>query len=296
LKLLKYKIEYFLFLFVKKILLLFPEKARFSFAESLGKISYYLIKKRRLIATYNIKLAFPDLSDAEVEKIAKKSYQIMAKTFISSLWYDTYVKNPNNIKVVNKELALKLYNKGHGIIGATMHMGNLEMPCVALNEYKTVALAKRQKNPYMNDFITNSREKYLGIKILQKSKHITKQIIQYIKDGYIIGLLSDHRDKGTHVNFFGKETVAPTGAVSLALKYNVPLVFAYCILNDDNTCTVFVQEEIKLICTDNFKYDVHDNTQLLIHKMEDVIRKYPEQWMWFHDRWNIYKEISQKKK
>ena len=288
--------EYFLFLFVKKILLIFPEKARFSFAEFLGGISYYLIKKRRLIARHNIKLAFPDLSDEDIKKIAQKSYKIMAKTFISSLWYDTYVKTPGNIKVVNKELALKLYNEGNGIIGATMHMGNIEMPCVALNEYRTVALAKRQKNPYINDFITNSREKYLGIKILQKNKNITKKIIEYIKDGYIIGLLSDHRDKGTNINFFGKETIAPTGPVSLALKYNVPLVFAYCILNDDNTCTVFAQEEINLIRTENFKQDVHNNTQLLIHKIEEVIRKYPEQWMWFHDRWNIYKEISNKKK
>ncbi|MGF6907244.1 lysophospholipid acyltransferase family protein [Fusobacterium sp. PH5-44] len=295
-KSLKYKTEYFIFLFVKKILLLFPEKYRFAFAEFLGVLAYYLIKKRRLIANYNIRLAFPDMTDDEIKTIAKKSYKIMAKSFISSLWYKSYVKNPNNIKVINKELALDIHKKGRGIIGATMHFGNIDMASRAMHEYNFVAIAKRQKNPYINRFITESREKYLEIKILQKSKNTVKEIIEYLKKGYIIGLFSDHRDKGTTVNFFGKETIAPTGAISLALKYNIPLVFAYTVFNTDNTCTVHIEEEIILQRTDNFKKDVHDNTQMLIHKIEEVIIKNPEQWMWFHDRWNIYKEIKNKNK
>jgi len=26
--------------------------------------------------------------------------------------------------------------------------------------------------------------------------------------------------------------------------------------------------------------------------MEDIIRKHPEQWMWFHDRWNSFREYK----
>lgn len=280
---------------VKKILLLFPEKSRFAFAEFMGGLAYHLIKKRRIIANYNIRLAFPNMTDDEVRTIAKKSYKIMAKAFMSSLWYDTYIANPNNIKIVNKDLALSIHQRGKAIIGATMHMGNLDMAARSMHEYNFVALAKRQKNPYIDKFITSSREKYLEITILQKSKHVTKKILEYINKGYIIGLFSDHRDKGTNVNFFNKQTIAPTGAVSLALKYDLPLVFTYTILNEDNTCTVFIQEEINLRKTENFKDDVHYNTQQLIYKMEEVIKKNPTQWMWFHDRWNIYKKLKNSK-
>ena len=53
-----------------------------------------------------------------------------------------------------------------------------------------------------------------------------------------------------------------------------------------------ISEEISLIRTENSKQDILENTQLLIHKMEDVIRKHPEQWMWFHDRWNLYRDFK----
>jgi KDO2-lipid IV(A) lauroyltransferase len=47
-----------------------------------------------------------------------------------------------------------------------------------------------------------------------------------------------------------------------------------------------------MIKTDNFNKDVQSNTQLLIDKMEKIISQYPEQWMWFHDRWRLSKKIK----
>ncbi|MGL5099557.1 MAG: hypothetical protein ACRC6B_05920 [Fusobacteriaceae bacterium] len=30
--------------------------------------------------------------------------------------------------------------------------------------------------------------------------------------------------------------------------------------------------------------------------MEEIIKKHPEQWMWFHDRWNISKNLKRNAK
>ena len=109
-------------------------------------------------------------------------------------------------------------------------------------------------------------------------------------------MFSDHRDKGAIVNFFGKETKAPSGAVSMALKFGMPLLLVYNVLNDDNTITIYVSDEIQMIKTGNFKEDVQSNVQLLINKMEDIIRENPTQWMWFHDRWNNFREYKSMKK
>ena len=290
-----YWLQYMLIVIFQKILLIFPERSRFRFAEWFAMLGYHLIKKRRIIALENLKLAFPDMPEAQRIEIAKRSYKIVAKSFLSSLWYHEYFDDPNNVKIVNKDLAISAYNKGKGVIGATMHMGNQDMTARAMHEYKFAAVAKRIKNPYLNRFITEDREKYLGIEIIQKNKYIARTLIELLKKGYIIGLLSDQRDKGTIIDFFGRTTKAPTGAISMALKFDVPVLFAYTLLNDDNTCTIIIQEELKLSKTGNFKEDVHTNTQMLIHKMEDVIRKYPEQWMWFHDRWDIYRTKYHKK-
>ena len=78
----------------------------------------------------------------------------------------------------------------------------------------------------------------------------------------------------------------------MALKFDMPFVLVYNTFNEDNTITVYVTDEIQLKRTDNFKEDVQNNVQYLINIMEDVIRKYPEQWMWFHDRWNNFREYK----
>ena len=81
----------------------------------------------------------------------------------------------------------------------------------------------------------------------------------------------------------------------MALKFDMPFVLVYNTFNEDNTITVYVTDEIELKRTDNFKEDVQNNVQYLINIMEDVIRKYPEQWMWFHDRWNNFREYKRSK-
>ena len=291
-----YRLQYWIVMIFRFILLLFPQKLRFKFAEFLGWLGYVAIKKRRETALMNLKLAFPNKSDKERKEIALESYKIMLKAFLCSLWFKEYFKNKDNIKTVNREAFEKAYAKGKGVIVALMHMGNMEASVKAVDGYSLVTVAKKQRNPYIDDFITESRERDLNLTLLKKSKGTSKELIKRLNNQNIIALFSDHRDKGAIVDFFGESAKAPTGAVSLALKFDIPLLLVYNTFNEDNSCTVHVLDEIELIKTDSFKDDVINNTQNLIHKMEDVIREYPEQWMWFHDRWNLYSKYSKLKK
>ncbi|MGL4308490.1 lysophospholipid acyltransferase family protein [Cetobacterium sp. SF1] len=290
LKNIKYRLEYVVFRILKGFIQIFPEKFRFSFANFLGKLSYTFIKKRRLIALANLKLAFPEKSEEERIKIAKKSFQVMSRAFLSTLWFEKYLANPKNIKFVGDEHIDEMTIKNKGAIAAMIHMGNMEAPVKLAEKYPLVTVAKKQRNPYIDDFITNSRKK-LNITLLKKSKTTTRDLLKHIDKKEIIGLFSDHRDKGATVDFFGEDTVAPTGAVSLALKYNIPLFLCFNVLADDNTSTTYISDEIDLVKTGSFKNDVQENTQRLIYKMESIISRYPEQWMWFHDRWKLYKKL-----
>ena len=283
---LKYKLEFILMKFISKTINFFPESFRYSFAGNLGKLGYFLIKKRRKITIKNIQLAFPEKNISEVKKIAKDSYVIMSKVFLSSFWLPETITKPGKIKFENIEILDKAYSEGKGVILATMHMGNFEAASYLAYKYPFYAVAKKQKNPLVSSYITDQREK-LGMNIILRDKRITRQLIQAINNKGVIALISDHYGKGAEVTFFGKKTLAPTGAINLALKQDVPIVFGYCILDKNNNNTAFIQEKLDLIKTGNIKQDVQINTQNLIHLMEKAIRKHPEQWMWFHNRWKI---------
>ena len=288
----KYRIEFYLLLFFRRILLCLPEKTRFSFGNFLGKIVYYLIKSRRQTSLWNLQLAFPEKTEEERKEIAIHSYQIMVKYFLSTLWYEDYLEK--KVRIFNQKVVAAAYQQGKGVMAAVMHMGNMEASVKAGDGFPIVTVAKDQRNPYIEKFIIESRKQNLKLDLLTKSRQTVRQLQSYQKkeQKYIYALFSDHRDKGAHVHFFGLETVAPTGAVSLAYKYDMPLFLVYSCLEEDNTSSIYVSEEIPLIRTENSKQDILENTQALIHRMEDVIRKHPEQWMWFHDRWNLYRDFK----
>lgn len=284
-----YKIQYIIFRLLRSAILLLPEKCRFKFAEFLATLGYILIKKRRVIALANLKLAFPEKTDEERIKIAKKSYKVMAKAFLSTLWYDRYLKT--NVKLYEFEKVREIKERGKGLAVALIHMGNMEASLKAAEYYRIVTVAKKQRNPYIDRFITEAREK-LNVLLLKKSKTTSKELMENIEEKNIIALFTDHRDKGAKIEFFGEDTISPTGIVNLALKYDMPLIIAYNILNDDNTCTTYFTEEIILDRTDSFKDDVISNTQKIMTRIEKIISENPEQWMWFHDRWKLYKKIK----
>lgn len=285
----KHKLEYLITIIGIKILKLFPESSRFKFAENLATLGYKLIKKRRLTALANLKLAFPEKTDIQREKIAINSYKIMAKAFLSSLWFDEYLAKDENIKFIGMEKVEELYAKGRGVMLATMHMGNMEASMKAAEKYPVISVAKEQRNPYIDRLITKNR-KNLNVTILKKSKTTSRELIEHIEKKEIIALFSDHRDSGAKVEFFGEETIAPTGAISLALKYDLPFAWCYNVFNKDNTCTTrFLVMDLDR--TDNFKEDVKTNTQKLISNMEKAIIENPSQWMWFHDRWKLHKKL-----
>ena len=283
-----YKLQYIVFKFFRWLLLLFPEKTRFKFAEILAILGYKLIKKRRLIALANLELAFPEKTENERKRIATESYKIMAKAFLSTLWFDDYLKNSVSIEDLDK--IEKIKERGQGLAVALIHMGNMEANLKATEKYKVVTVAKAQRNPYIDKFITESRKK-LNLVLIKKSKQTSRELLEQIEEKNVIALFSDHRDKGTNVEFFGAETVSPTGIINIALKHNMPLVIGYNVMNIDNTSTTYFTNEIELERTESFKDDVKNNTQMLISKMERVIINYPNQWMWFHDRWKLYKKI-----
>ena len=47
---------------------------------------------------------------------------------------------------------------------------------------------------------------------------------------------------------------------------------------------------VELIRTGDFERDVLMNTQKFTKVIEEIIRKYPEQWVWVHGRWNTRPE------
>jgi len=281
--------EYALFLSMKFIVNLFPLKIRYKISNFFGILFYYLIKKRREIIFKNLDIAFPELSFLEKKKIAIKSCKNISTNFFELFWYEKISKK-ENYEIINNEILKKEYTKGKGVVLLTLHMGNWELGSnLTKFGYNLSAIARKQNNIYFDNYITKMRNFYKIDIILNSNKKILKPIIEDLKNKKCVIFLSDQFQKGTIVEFFHKKTRAPIGAPYLSLKTGAPVVLAYCIRDKKyGKFKIIIDKKIDIVKSNDFKDDLFRNTQNIFKDFERVIKKFPEQWFWQHNRWKDF--------
>ena len=185
----------------------------------------------------------------------------------------------------NLDLACK---KGNGVIGLTGHIGNFELLAayLSLKGYKLSVIGREVYDPRLNRLLVKNRES-VGLENISSSDDV-KEIIRVLKGKRILGVLADQdstRVKGTFVNFFGKSARTPVGPAVLHLKFESPLVPMFILRNENEKYKIIVKPELKFQpCGDKNK-DIIDLTQKYTEVLEEIIRKYPSQWLWMHKRW-----------
>ena len=266
---------------IKKILSFFPLKVRYSFFEKLGLLGYYLIKKRRVLTIDNIKRAFPEKTYKEVIRIAKESYKTMGKMVMTSIYLEDITTNGHTI-IENEELILKACEDNEkAVIIVSLHLGGFEAGSIMRSIRKFYAVFRRQKNRKLNDLMTEWREKGgLHSIPLRDSEALNSAL----KNKTLIALASDHHADDVEIEFFGRKTTAVSGPVLLRLKHKIPLVLSYAIF-EGNTVKVINKKILEIEKKENLKATVKYNMQKIFYEFEEIIKEYPEQYMWQHKRW-----------
>jgi len=266
---------------IKKILSFFPLKVRYSFFENLGLLGYYLIKKRRVLTIDNIKRAFPEKTDKEVIRIAKESYKTMGKMVMTSIFLEDITTNGHTV-IENEELILKACEDNKkAVIIVSLHLGGFEAGSIMRSIRKFYAVFRKQKNRKLNDLMTEWREKGgLHSIPLRDSEALNSAL----KNKTLIALASDHHADDVEIEFFGRKTTAVSGPVLLGLKHKIPLVLSYAIF-EGNTVKVINKKILEIEKKENLKATVKYNMQKIFYEFEEIIKEYPEQYMWQHKRW-----------
>ena len=132
----------------------------------------------------------------------------------------------------------------------------------------------------------NNLRRLSGNQIFGRNRSALK-VMKILKNNGIVGLLSDQytNNSGYRVKFFGRECKATGAPVAFAIKSGAKLIPAFAIREDFEKFLVKILPPIGLEISGNRERDIHDGTQKYTKVIENFIRKYPEQWFWFHRRW-----------
>lgn len=291
--------EYYL---VKSILLftkLLPKHLVYAFCKTIARLFFKFNQRRSSLTLKNIHLAYPEKSDEEVLLLAKASYESLALTLAEILLMlndkITIEEMVENTDEAIAKLSLFTQENLNGTVILTGHFSNWELAAhfLAKNGYPMLAVGRKGNNTLIEEKLTTPfREKY-GNKNVYKSAAVVAMVKQ-LKRGCNVGLLIDQKSGGANsikLTFFNHPADTVNSVALLKLKYNPLILPIFAARQPNGKYKMLVKEPATYTAEEEKDEEVRIQkiTQRYNDIIEEVIREYPEQWFWMHDRWRIAK-------
>jgi KDO2-lipid IV(A) lauroyltransferase len=249
-----------------------------------GKLLYVFVPRRKEIVAINLRIAFPEASDSEIQRLLKASIENIGVAFfeIGFSWWQQdrlfalcKVDGLDNLRAAQQS--------GLGIILLGAHFTCVDVGGPIVNHYAPMYVNyKGTKNKLFDAFTKYHRNK-LYPSLVEHRKPIN--MIRGLKKGYAAWYLPDHdvfsRDS-IFVPFFGVAATTLTTTSRIARITQSQVVPFYIKRNDDNrgyTVTFFP-------ALDEFPSDDIEQDALRINQtLEQLILRNPEQYLWAHKRY-----------
>ena len=269
--------------FLKFFFGLIPRFATIFLGKLLGGIIYYFIPIRRKVARLNVKIAFPDLSNKEINNLVLKSYK-----HYGFLLFEFLSQKKNNFKLCNlDESSQRNIYPNQGQILMTAHIGNWELMIPVISSYKKImGVAKDQKNIGADRFIKENRS-FRNVTLIS-NKGSTRKMVSALHEKKLLLLVCDQnaKNQGNRIDFFNKECSFPKGAGYFYYLTKCKLNYGFCILNNNYQYELVIKE-LKIKNNIEQKDDIIiEINRLYANCLENIIKKYPEQYFWFHKKWD----------
>jgi Kdo2-lipid IVA lauroyltransferase/acyltransferase len=285
-------LEYAAVWLIVKALGLLPRPVARTLAAGLARFFYALLPRLQKTTETNLRIAFPDWSEAHRTSVIRGMVCNLGWMAAEFARFPKYTKQ--NIEQIvtldGHENFLEGQRRGKGVLYLTGHIGAWELSSFAhaLYGFPLHYMARPIENRRI-DVLVNGYRCLSGNQPIYKNES-ARVTLKVLKDAGTIGILADQNtmpSEGAFVDFFGKAASTTTGIARLALHTDAAVVPGYAVWDDHlGKYRLRFEPPMELTRTGDAERDILENTQKFTRVLEDIIRKYPDQWFWIHGRWN----------
>jgi len=256
-----------------------------------------LFKEHRL-GRENLRAAFPEKSDAEIERILAGVWDNLGRVAVEFAHLDDFtvegvgpgVGGPDVVTYApaTRKRFERIIGSHRGFVGFSAHLANWEIPAVGakLLGAKTAVLFRKPGIDSVSDLIVRLREPLMG-EMIPTTLEAPLRLARLLQAGVHVGMLADqHYTKGVEVTFFNRRCLANPLIAALARQTGAPIHGIRIVRNPDgNSFWGEVTEEIAPVRDVEGAIDIARTTQAVTTVIESWVREHPEQWLWLHRRW-----------
>ncbi|HET6671241.1 MAG TPA: lysophospholipid acyltransferase family protein [Pyrinomonadaceae bacterium] len=268
-----------------------PRKLAVAVGRSLGRIGYLLFSDLRRTGSRNLNIAFPDVSQGERKRMLRGCFDNLGRMLgeFSQLSRITPDQFRQIVDCEGLDHLRSAQARGQGVILFTGHLGAWEFTSFALSAFGLPFsfMVRRLDNELIERMIDKVRQRF-GNRTLDKNA-VSRQALRALNEGGTLGMLPDVNmlaREGVFVDFFGTPASTTSMLAKLALRTGAALVPIYAPWDKQRQRFLLqLEPPLRVERTGDEAEDVQRLTAAVMASIENVVRRYPEQWLWIHKRW-----------
>jgi KDO2-lipid IV(A) lauroyltransferase len=274
-----------------------PLPAALALGRGLGWFYGHVIRHRRHDAEEALRFSFPDKDDSERRRILDTMYLNLGMNVVeefrllsmSTEYLDKYITWEND------QPARDVLAAGKGLLVLTGHMGSWDLLCSIAPKFNfpTTIITKKIKNKAINALWMDVRSRF-GLKFVP-AHNSYRQCLTALRHNEIVGFAIDQNmidTEGIFVDFFGKPACTTPGLAYMSAQSDSAVVPVFMLRAPDGRHVVKTCQAIPPP-PDRKPETIREYTQRYTKVMEDIIREYPDQWIWIHRRWKTKPKAEQ---
>lgn len=264
---------------------LLPRPAAYAFARLCARALDAAVPKLRRAAEINLQFALPGLSARDRSVLISGVFASIARLLADFAKFPKITASNCGLLIRYEGLDhyMRAKQKGKGILVATAHLGNWELSAFT-HAFMTEAMhvmVRPLDNPLI-DRLVEKRRQLSGNKLILK-KDSALSVVRALKANQAVGILIDQNttpEEGVFIDFFGRKACAGLAFAKLAARTGAAVVPGFAFWEEaERKYVLRFYPEIEMTG------DAALDTQHIHSQFEEVIRQYPDQWLWIHRRW-----------
>ena len=243
------------------------------------------IPRLRRVAMQNLELALPELGAARHREIVDGVFRSIGRLLVTFARFPSIRREtlPQWIRAEGGEHFAEALKRGRGVLFATAHLGNWELSAFAhaLITGPMHVLVRPLDNPLI-DRLVERRRALSGNSVISK-RDFARAILKALAANEAVGVLIDQNaslDTGVFVDFFGVPACAGPGFARIAAHSGAAVIPGFALW-----CEAERRYVLRFYPRVEMTGDAARDTQALQSVLEEVVRAYPDQWLWIHRRW-----------
>lgn len=265
---------------ITRLARLMPIDIASRFGDCVGSWIGPKLKKKTAIFRANMMIAFPELSDVEINDLVARAWGRSGRVLAEYPHLETILTDDERLIINILEPLEACETPTRPCIIVTAHQSNWEVVCSAMAKLgiRNVSLYSPPTNPLLDRMLLESRQA-LNSELLPRDNS-ARLLMRALKKGQSVALVMDRRvDEGKFIRFFGRDKLSTIMPAKLALKLNCDLVPVQVERLQDAHYRVTFHPKI---VPENTSADETTQAIDMIHQVhqqfEHWIRQQPEDW------------------